>query len=223
MRREGRNADCQWPGEISGRSAGARNLSADAEFAEDLAIRYADTHYGLRTPGYVSGEVYVAARERCMASLFDQVAKEHGVPAELVSRSLGRNRTGIDLAINLPFLLLYCLAAMAVARWLWRKYRPAEHGWIPGVTMTVFLSLAMAVGGMMLGEVWSWIAEGHRVGNSHMSHRVERLWWVRHRTELFAGAVIAFWVAAAAAARRVRSSGPASADRKPPAHPLPSM
>jgi predicted small secreted protein len=34
MRREGRNADCQWPGEISGRSAGVRNLSADAEFAE---------------------------------------------------------------------------------------------------------------------------------------------------------------------------------------------
>jgi len=44
MRREGRNSDCKWPGEISGRSAGAGNLSADAEFAEDLAIRYADTH-----------------------------------------------------------------------------------------------------------------------------------------------------------------------------------
>ena len=121
MRREGRNADCKWPGEISGRSADARDLSADAEFAEDLAIRYADTHYGLRTPGYVSGEVYVAARERCMASLFEQVANEHGVPVGLVSGALGRNRTGIDLAINLPFLLLYCLAALAVAHWLWRS------------------------------------------------------------------------------------------------------
>jgi len=154
-----------------------------------------------------------------MASLFEQVAKEHGVPVELVSRSLGRDRAGIDLAINLPFLLLYCLAAIAVARWLWRKYQPAEHGWIPGVMMAVFLSLAMAIGCTMLGEVWSWIAEGHRVGNSHMSHRVERLWWVRHQSGLFAGAVIAFWVAAAAAARRVWSSGPASADRTPRAHP----
>ena len=218
MRREGRNADCKWPGDISGRSADARHLSADAEFAEDLAIRYADTHYGLRTPGYVSGEVYVAARERCMASLFEQVANEHRVPVGLVSDGLGRNRAGIDLAINLPFLLLYCLGALAVACWLWRKYPPAEHGWVPGVTMALFLSLAMAVGGTMLGEVWSWIAEGYRVGNSHMTYRVERLWWVRHRTWLFAGAVTAFWAATAVAARRLRSNGPTPPECAPRAH-----
>jgi hypothetical protein len=211
MRREGRNADCKWPGEIAGRSADASHLADDAEFAEDLAIRYADTHYGLRTPGYVSGEVYVAARERCMASLFQQVANEHGVPVGLVAGALGRNRAGIDLAINLPFLLLYCLAAIAVACRLWRKYPPAEHGWLPGVTMALFLSLAMAAGSTMLGEVWSWVAEGYRTGNGHMTYRVERLWWVGHRKELFAGAVVAFWLATAAAARRVRSNGPAPA------------
>jgi hypothetical protein len=44
IRREGRNADCKWPAEISRQSANARHLSADAEFAEDLAIRYADAH-----------------------------------------------------------------------------------------------------------------------------------------------------------------------------------
>src|SRR5438552_6085084 len=84
VRRNGRNADCKWPAEISGHFADARHLSADAEFAEDLAIRYADTHHGLRTPNYVSREAYAAARDRCMGSLFEQITKEHGVPVELV-------------------------------------------------------------------------------------------------------------------------------------------
>ena len=128
VRTEGRNADCKWPGEVGVRSTDTRHISADAEFAEDLAIRYADTHYGLRTPGYISGEVYGAARDRCMTSLFEQIARQHGVPVRLVSGALGQNRARIDLAINLPFLLLYCLAATTVAGWLWRKYQPAEYG-----------------------------------------------------------------------------------------------
>jgi hypothetical protein len=57
----------------------------------------------------------------------------------------------------------------------------------------------------MLGEVWSWIAESHRIGNSHMSDRVQRLWWVRHQAGLFAGAVAVFWLVAAHAARRIRA------------------
>ena len=202
VRREGRNAECKWPGEIPRHSADARHLSADAEFAEDLAIRYADTHHGLRTPNYVSGEVYDAARDRCMGSLFEHIAKEHGVPVGLVSAALGRNRAGVDFVVNLPFLPFYCFACIAVARWLWGKYPPAEYGRIAAVTMTLFLSLAMAVGCMMLGEVWSWIAEGYRVGNSHMSYRVQRLWWVQHRTGLFAYAATAFLLAVAAVALR---------------------
>ena len=121
-----------------------------------------------------------------------------------MSGALGRNRAGIDLAVNVPFLQLYTLAAIAVARWLWRKYPPAEHGWIPGSTMALFLCLAMAAGNTMVGEVWSWLAEGCRVGNGHMSYRVHRLWRVRHRAELFTGAVIAFWLGVAKVGRRVR-------------------
>src|SRR4029079_10571354 len=151
VRRDGRNVDCKWPAEISGRSADARHLSADAEFAEDLAIRYADTHHDLRTPNYVSGEVYAAARDRCMGSLFEQIAREHGVPVGLVSAALGRNRAQVDVAVNLPFVLLYCFAATAVASLIWRKYPPTEYGGISGVTMALFLSLAIAAGGTMLG------------------------------------------------------------------------
>lgn len=205
VRREGRNSDCRWPGETAAGPASAQHLSRDAEFAEDLAIRYADVHHGLRTPYYVSGEAYNAARDRCMGTLFEEVAKEHGVPVERVYRSLGRNRAHIDLAVSLPFALLYCFAAAAAARVIWRRYPPAEEGWSPGVIMTLFVSLAFALGGTMLGQIWSGIAESYRIGNDHISYRAFRLLWARHPVVLFSGALIAFWLAATEVARRMRS------------------
>ena len=46
----------------------------------------------------------------------------------------------------------------------------------------------------MLGEVWIWVVEGFRVGNGHMSYRGDRLFWARHRFELFAAALLIFWL-----------------------------
>jgi hypothetical protein len=62
------------------------------------------------------------------------------------------------------------VAAIGAARLIWLKYPPAGNGWIPGATMTFFVSLMIAVGGTMLGEVWCGIAESYRIGNSHMSY-----------------------------------------------------
>jgi hypothetical protein len=139
-----------------------------------------------------------------MGKLFEEIAKEHGAPAEQVSSSLGRNRAYLDLAEILPFVLLYGLGAVTVARMNWRRYSPDEHGWTPGITMALLLSLVFAAGSTMLGEVWIWFAEGYRVGNSHMSYRGNRLFWARHRIELFVAALMIFWLAAADAARRLR-------------------
>jgi len=144
MRRDGRNSDCRWPSETTTHSATGQHLSEDSEFAEDLAIRYADVHHGLRTPYYVSGEAYDAARNRCMETLFDQIAKEHGVPVAQVSSALGRNRVFIDVAESLPFVLLYIFVVVVVVRVNWRRYSPNEQGWAPGITMALFLSVAFA-------------------------------------------------------------------------------
>ncbi len=201
VRRDGRNSDCRWPGEISGQPVAARHLSADAEFAEDLAIRYADAHFGPRSPN--PSENYGAERDRCMESLFEEIAKQHGVTVGQVSGSLGRNRAYIDIAEVLPFVLLYGLAAIVVARMIWRRYAPAEDGWAPGITMALFVSLALALGSTLLGEQWNWFVEGHRIGNNHMSYRADRLFWARHHVELFAAALMIFWLAALYAARRV--------------------
>jgi hypothetical protein len=197
VRRDGQNADCQWPGENPLQNASAIHLSADAEFAEDLAIRYADKHFGLSVPG----DVYVAERDRCMVSLFEPIAAQHGVSTAQVAGSLGRNRLHIDLAVNLPFAILYLLAAWFCVRLIWRRYPPAEIGWAPGLMMTLFVSLALATGCVLLGEMWSWITETYRVGNDHMSYRAVRLVWRRYRPEMFAGALASFWLAAAIAAR----------------------
>ena len=152
MRRDGRNSDCRWPSETTTHSATGRHLSEDAEFAEDLAIRYADVHHGLRTPYYVSGEAYDGARNRCMAVLFQQIAQEHGVPIDRVHSSLGQNRTDVDIVENLPFALLYFLAAAAAARLILKHYPPAEDGWFPGAIMLLFVSLVFALVGTMLAR-----------------------------------------------------------------------
>lgn len=135
-----------------------------------------------------------------MERLFAEIAREHGVSANLVAGSLGQNRGYIDLAELLPFALLYGFGAMLVARMIWRRYPPAEGGWAPGTAMGVFVSLAIAVGCTMLGEQWNWFMEQHRVGNEDMSYRVDRLFWVQHRFVLFAAAFVIFWLVAINAA-----------------------
>ncbi len=202
VRRDGRNSDCNWPGETSNHPVSARHLSADAEFAEDLAIRYADVHFGRRTPN--AGPNYPVERDRCMERLFEEIGKEHGVPVEQVSGSLGRNRAYIDMAEVLPFALLYGLAAIVCARMIWRRYAPAEDSWAPGITMALFVSLALAAGSTLLGEMWNWTVETHRIGNNHISYRANRLFFAKHRLELFVAALMIFWLAAMNAARRVR-------------------
>jgi hypothetical protein len=204
VRRDGRNSDCRWPGESGRHPASNWHLSQDAEFAEDLAIRYADVHHGLRTPYYVSGEDYTAARNSCMATLFAEVARQHEVPVELVSKSLGRNRLYIDPLEVLPFALLYCLLAAIATRLILRRYPPAD-GWTSSAIMLLLLSVGFAVAGIMIGEVWSWFLEGYRVGNPHMSYRAQRLIWSRHPAALFSGALLLFWLVAAAIARGAKS------------------
>ncbi len=208
VRSNGRNSDCRWPGESSTHRASARHLSADGEFAEDLAIRYADAHFGPRSPN--PSENYPTERDACRERLFEEIAKEHGVPVGQVSNALGRNRAYIDLAELLPFALLLGLAAIVGARIVWRRYPPVEDGWAPGIIMALFVSLAFASTSALLGEVWNWIVEGHRIGNPHMSYRADRLFWHNHRLGLFVAALLIFWLAAilAARVRLVHSKGP---------------
>src|ERR1700680_1367385 len=76
-----------------------RPLSDEAEFAEDLAIRYADSRRGPRSGHFEGMAEYVRTRDQCMITLFKVIGSSHGVTDEQVRRSVGHRQTSIDLAV----------------------------------------------------------------------------------------------------------------------------
>jgi hypothetical protein len=184
------NSDCKWPDENSRkqlnltRSSDRQHLSEDSEFAEDLAIRYADVARGLHTNNFEGIAEYNQARNTCMARLFRIVAGVHGVSAEEVGRSLGHRRVSFDLAVFFSFALLYGWGASLLSRWLCGLYGSSEAK-LTVIIMTVLVSLLAGTAGVMLGEQWSWIWETYRIGNQHMSYRAFRIPWTHHRGGVF--------------------------------------
>jgi hypothetical protein len=195
------NSDCKWPNENSRKqlnlasSSDRQHLSDDAEFAEDLAIRYADVARGLHTKNFEGIAEYNQARNTCMASLFRIVAGVHGVSTEAVQRSLGHRRVSFDLAVFFSFALLYGWGASLLSRWLSGLYGSSETK-LTIIVMTVVVSLLAGIAGVMLGEQWSWIWETYRIGNQHMSYRATRIPWTHHRGGLFlVGTVVVLLIA----------------------------
>ena len=142
-------------------------------------------------PGGPPGEVM----NTCRNSLLKQISTSHNVSPSEVVQFFGRRSLAIDLAVILPFFLLYALAAMLLAGWLLRRY-PPEESMTAALVMSLLCSLAFGVGGLLLGEEWSTMAESIRVGAGHLSYRVDRLPWVQHRIGFFVLCVAVFWSAA---------------------------
>jgi hypothetical protein len=195
------NSNCEWPHENANpldlsRPTQQRHLSDDAQFAEDLAIRYADVHKGLHSGRFEGADEYAQAREQCMVTLFDVIGNTHGVSQEQVRTYLAHRRTDLDLAVVLSFAVLYCLASFVVARRVWQRF-PPEEGLIPRMVANLITSAFVSVAGLLSGEVWSDVLEGFRVANSHMSYRANRIPWTQHHLGIFIGGVALFWLIAA--------------------------
>ena len=173
------NSNCEWPQGIE------RPLTEDAEFAEDLAIRYADRCCGPHSGHFESFAEYGRMRDQCMARLFQEVAGSHTVSVEQVRESLRHRSTGLDLAVILSFGVLYAFAAHRIARW------------VSGAVMIVYASAIVSIAGVLLLELWAITVETIRVGNGHLSDRTGRIPWAHHRPALFVGGVLLFWLAAA--------------------------
>jgi hypothetical protein len=178
------NSNCEWPD-----SAKMGSLSEEAEFAEDLAIRYADAHHG---PGF---EDPIRATRQCMAKLFPLVSQRHGVTPYQVGISLAHGRPGIDAAEMLSFAALYAFAAYFIVRRVSRRYNEGRRDW---AVMTAYLSLAVSAGGVLAGEAWCGTVESLRLGNGHLSYRALRIPWGHHRLALFIIGILLFWLVAAA-------------------------
>jgi len=63
--------------------------------------------------------------------------------------------------------------------------------------MIAYTSVVASVVGVLLGEVWSDLMENIRLGNGHLSYRLERIPWSHHRLGMFVGGVVLFWLLAA--------------------------
>jgi len=199
VRRDGRNADCKWPGETDPKtlsivdSAAARHLRSDVEFAEELAIEYMDRHHGPRSGHFQSMQAAGQAMNACRTDLIGQIAKSHDVPGKTVASFAGRRDLAADAAITLPFLLLYGFLASVMTGWLLRRYPPAD-GWSAPLLMMAVCSFAFGIGGVLLGEQWSTVAENIRIGTGHLSYRLDRIPWTRYRTAFLVICFVSFWV-----------------------------
>jgi hypothetical protein len=213
------DADCEWRGDESAAPLELRNgdrlrhLTDDALVAEDLAIRYADTHRGHRSGHFAGVDEYARTRERCMGELFGAIASSHGVTPAEVRDALGRRRALPDLAVMLSFAVLYAAAASGVARWILGSLTAAA-GWA-AVAAVAVTSAVVSTAGMLVGELWSGAVEMLRVGNGHLSYRADRIPWGQHRGSLFFCGVLLFWAIAAltSASAGVRASDPRDAER----------
>ncbi len=192
------NYNCEWPQETAARPldlsdpSQQRHLSDDAEFAEDLAIRYADARRSPRSHHFEGMAEYRLTRDQCMTALFKAIGRSHDLPEEQVRRSLGHRRTGLDLAVILSFAVLYGCLAHVIARRLRRLYAHND-GSLTEVLMTIFASAAVSAAGVGLGEEWSLMMESYRLSSGHLSYRVARIPWTQHRLGLFVGGVVLFW------------------------------
>lgn len=170
-----RNTNCEWPQEAAV-SLDLRNprqqqhLSDDALLAEDLAIRYADVHRGLRSGHYAGAVVYEETRDKCMAALFSTIAKNHSVTSEQVRASLLRRRLSFDAVVFLSFAAVYWFVADRLAQRVCRRF-PLRESRLAALGFTAVTSAGVSFAGALLGELWSFIAEGVRLGNDHLSYR----------------------------------------------------
>jgi hypothetical protein len=202
--------DCEWPPDPrSGpldlaKSADRDHLREDIETAEDQAVRFMDAHHGQPVDPN-------AALRQCFDKLSSIVVAEHRLTPSQYNGIIGARPPGFDLAVGIAYALLYAWAASVLASWIWRKH-PIAEGVFGGAVMIVYVSLAAAGLGVLLGEQWAGLWEDLRIGNGHLSYRLDRVPWGHHRGALFVAGLVLFWLVAAL---RFRAAG-ASGERTPP-------
>jgi hypothetical protein len=188
------NADCGWTHDaarpLNLRSHTDRqHLVDDTEVAEEIGIRYGDSFR--KREGL---EAEHRRTDQCTMALFAEIASIHGITVNDVREARGGRHPSFDVAVIVSFAALYGLVSSRVARWM--MHRPSVDARWPILVATLATSAALSTGGLLVGEVWSGIAESIRVGNAHMSYRVPRIPWHQHRSELFVAGVLLFWVIA---------------------------
>lgn len=203
---ERQSRTCEWPTEPDRRldltrSADRAHLRIDAESAETIAIHYADV-----SPARQKGrKEYAQARDECMESLFNAVARNHALDIRAVRGYMTLRSGRFDAIVLVSFTVVYGLAAYVLAGFI--AWRFAADDWCVVALAVVGFSLGASVAAMMVFDLWAGTAESLRLGSWHLSYRRERLPWRQHRVLLFASSVGLFWLISLLRYRRPTRQG----------------
>ncbi len=193
------NSTCEWTGDTafpldSQNPAHRQHLIKDAQLAEDLAVRFADTEHK-RLTGYAGhGGLIDHGRvvNDCMARLFTTIENGHSVTSEEIQVARWQRNRTFDVAVGLLFLPLYAFGASAACHQVWRRF--SSHQRYVGLVAMGFVSFAVSVLGLLLGQLWFVAWELVRIGNDHFGgNRAARNLWGHHAGELLVAGVLLFW------------------------------
>jgi len=206
------NPGCEWTGDVTfpidtRNSTDLEHLVADAQLAEELAIRYADMEnerrfgYGARG-GLVDGG---RVRADCIARLVSVIQTNHAVTSKQVHAARAHRDWRFDVTVTALFVPLYWLGATTVSRRLVHRF--SEDRTAVRVAATGLAALIVGFLGLQLGQLWSGVWETIRVGNGHISVIRMASWsyhpWGIHLGAEFVGATVALFCLAALFERRI--------------------
>jgi hypothetical protein len=162
--------------------------------AEELAIRYADAHYGFRSGHHAGPRAYDAARDRCLVTLFDTIAANHGVDSVRVRGLLHRRSLIYDVGlVFLPMALLFCFLADGVVRWIRRRFNADEK--LARTISLITSSIVLTVIALQVGSIWSFLSEEKiRLRTNHLSYRAFYVPWSRHAVAIAIVGMCVFWI-----------------------------
>src|SRR5436190_2244498 len=205
------NKTCEWTGDSAFRidpqnAAHQKHLVADAQLAEELAVRYADAEFN-RLYGYEAHGGLIEhgrVRNECMARLVATIENSHGITTQQVAIARGQRNRLFDVAVGLLFLPVYCFGATVVCLVLRRRFSSDRRH--VGLLAKSLTSVAASFIGVQVGELWLDVWEAVRVGNGHMSSfraATSNRWSQQHHGAELVGGILLFWVIALFYARVV--------------------
>src|SRR5438552_4163947 len=139
----------------------ARQLTHEAEFAEDLAIRYADACCGPRSGHFESMQEYGRRRDECMAQFFQVVALTYGTTDHEIRASLTRRRPELDAASMISFFIICIWLVNAVAFGI---LRGRDYGSFGTKLILVYAALFFGAVFVNAGSIWCNTMESIRLG-----------------------------------------------------------
>jgi hypothetical protein len=195
------NADCAWIGDTPfelhlGNQTDRRHLIADAQLAEGVAVRYADTEHRRRFGygGHGGLVEHGAVLHACFDNLVAEIERDHGVTRAEIDAARSRRDLRFDVPVMLSFSVLYVIAALFANRWIARHFGMSAAA-TTGVTAAA--SIFFSFVGVQLGAVWGAIWETVRIADAHFgTFRAARAPTGSHLAYVFAANVLLFWIAA---------------------------